>query len=321
MNPVIDAIYYGDHGITFYEVTQSRKFPIGAYIAHTWNNLYLIPLQRPYFMVPEKKRVTTEIAGADGIIDSSSALTGYPLYNNRTGTIDFIVASYDYKTDTPESVLDSVGAKILDSNSEEIYGRTGEYGYDISQTWVQKYTQLQDMLHGKELIAVLDDDPYYYYRGFFYLNLQGGSDSTKVTLTYDLEPYKQMFKPNDPRKELEYQYFKFYDPVPDNGEIIITPSRMPTLPEFILDIDHIDEVDKKTVPSFQFQNVETGKSCFIKLDYFTNEKKWREYQQHVSTSAVFTNTNGRNTVKISLGNSAAFYEKYHIRMRIRKGDL
>lgn len=56
----------------------------------------LVPASRPLFNPPAQKVKTLDIPGGDGVIDLSQALTGYPVYQNRTGSIEFIVMN-DFK--------------------------------------------------------------------------------------------------------------------------------------------------------------------------------------------------------------------------------
>ena len=58
---------------------------------NTWDDWRLVPASRPVFNPPAQKVKTLEIPGGDGVIDLSQSLTGYPVYQNRTGSIEFIV--------------------------------------------------------------------------------------------------------------------------------------------------------------------------------------------------------------------------------------
>ena len=56
---------------------------------NTWDDWRLVPASRPLFNPPAQKVKTLDIPGGDGVIDLSQALTGYPVYQNRTGSIEF----------------------------------------------------------------------------------------------------------------------------------------------------------------------------------------------------------------------------------------
>lgn len=313
MIPIVDAFYEGAHGITFYECTSDRNNPIGPYLAHTWKNLFMIPLAKPSFAAPSKKVYSTDMPGADGKVDSSSALTGYPLYNNREGEFSFCIVSYDYHTDEPVELLDSDENLILDSDNEPILVSADEE-YDITQTWAEKYTQLMDMFHGRELIAILDDDPEYYYRGFYTASVQSASDGLVLTLSYDVEPYKTRIDPAT--KGIYYKYYQFFSPVPE--AILFIPSRMPALLEFCLvPYEPYEPYENNITPRFSFENPETKRKTTIILD----RNKTEEYYLYTSSSAVITNMSGRNVIRITPINDEEYLSKYHISMRFREGEL
>ena len=100
---------------------------------NTWDDWRLVPASRPVFNPPAQKVKTLAIPGGDGVIDLSQSLTGYPVYQNRTGSIEFIVMN-DFKP------------------------------------WHMAYSDIMDFLHGQKLRAVLEDDPEYFYEGRFTVN-------------------------------------------------------------------------------------------------------------------------------------------------------
>ncbi len=58
---------------------------------NTWDDWHLVPTSRPVFHPPAQKVKTIDVPGGNGVIDLSRALTGYPVYQNRTGSFEFIV--------------------------------------------------------------------------------------------------------------------------------------------------------------------------------------------------------------------------------------
>ena len=60
---------------------------------NTWDDWHLIPSTRPLFNPPDAKTHYVDIPGANGQLDLIESLTGYPLYENRTGSIEFYVAN------------------------------------------------------------------------------------------------------------------------------------------------------------------------------------------------------------------------------------
>lgn len=128
---------------------------------NSWVDWYLIPSSRPVFNPPEPKYKFVDIPGADGQIDMSSVLTGDIAYNNRQGSLEFIVDN----------------------------GQLSEYDH---KNWANLYSEIMDYLHGRLLKAVpVDDDPAFCYEGRFSVN-QWTSDTnnSKITIDYNVNPYK-----------------------------------------------------------------------------------------------------------------------------------
>ena len=107
------------------------------------------PASRPLFNPPAQKVKTLDIPGGDGVIDLSQALTGYPVYQNRTGSIEFIVMN-DFKP------------------------------------WHMAYSDIMDYLHGQTMRAILEDDPEYFYEGRFTVNAwKSEKDWSRLVIDYD----------------------------------------------------------------------------------------------------------------------------------------
>ena len=121
---------------------------------NSWTDWHLIPTTRPVILPPPMKTTTIDIPGADGVLDLSTALTGYPVYSNRTGSFEFIV----------------------------------ENGHDY---WYEIYSDIMDALHGKNVVLRLEDDMAYYYYGRVVVNTWNSDEHySTITLDYDLDPYK-----------------------------------------------------------------------------------------------------------------------------------
>lgn len=60
---------------------------------NTWDDWHLVPLSRPFFAPPIPKTNFVDIPGGDGSIDLSTALSGRTVYENRTGTIEFMIVN------------------------------------------------------------------------------------------------------------------------------------------------------------------------------------------------------------------------------------
>ena len=121
---------------------------------NTWDDWRLVPSSRPVFNPPAQKVKTLDIPGGDGVIDLSQALTRYPVYQNRTGSIEFIVMN-DFKP------------------------------------WHMAYSDIMDYLHGQSMRAILEDDPEYFYEGRFTVNTwKSEKDWSRIVIDYDVGPYK-----------------------------------------------------------------------------------------------------------------------------------
>lgn len=144
------------HSLTFYETNQTPHSSKGV---NTYEDFHLMPstsMPRPVFDPPSVKTQIVDIPGADGYIDLSESLTKYPVYNNRQGSIDFIVLS----------------------------------GFE---TWQQLYSRIMNYLHGRTKRVVMDDDVGYFYEGRFKVNKwKSANDGTwsTITIDYDVKPYK-----------------------------------------------------------------------------------------------------------------------------------
>jgi len=139
---------------------------------NTWDDWHLVPSSRPVFNPPSLKRKILDIPGADGSIDLSESLTGYPVYTNREGSLEFIVMN----------------------------------GY---KQWYQAYSDIMDYLHGKTMRAILEDDKEYFYEGRFTINeWKSSKDWSRIVIDYDLGPYKWLLHAS--LDDWEWNSFNFY---------------------------------------------------------------------------------------------------------------
>lgn len=122
---------------------------------NTWDEWKVIPSPRPYVEMPEPVRETVDIPGRYGPLDLSEALTGHIMYTNRTGSWDFLVMN-DYT------------------------------GYN----WVTVRDSLASYIHGKKHTIILEDDPQWQYEGRLTFDYQPDDNWSKVSIGYDLGPFK-----------------------------------------------------------------------------------------------------------------------------------
>lgn len=121
---------------------------------NTWDDWRLVPTSRPVFNPPAQKVKTLEVPGGDGLIDLSTVLSGYPVYQNRTGSFEFYVMN-DFKA------------------------------------WQVAFSDIMDYLHGQTMRAILEDDPEHFYEGRFNVNAwKSEKDWSRIVIDYSVGPYK-----------------------------------------------------------------------------------------------------------------------------------
>ena len=165
------SMYYGEHSIRFYP----NETVVGAYAfdgadnpetsgllnrgqilcPNTWKTWHLIPTKKPVFKPPEMDFEFTKILGRQGKPNIAANMPGAPYFGNRNGSIEF----------------------ILDP--------------DYFSHWHGIYSDVLRYFHGQERLAVLNDDRYFFYKGWFSVG-DWSPDSywDTLTLNYNLDPYK-----------------------------------------------------------------------------------------------------------------------------------
>lgn len=124
---------------------------------NTWDDWHLIPTSRPVFAYPKRKEKIIDIPGSNGSLDMSKSLTDYMLYNNRQGTLEFIVAN------------------------------------NMWPRWINANSEIANFLSNEEFCIILLDDISYYYEGTLEVDdWKSNNDGTwsNITLKYNLYPYK-----------------------------------------------------------------------------------------------------------------------------------
>lgn len=122
---------------------------------NTWDDWHLIPATRPLFNPPTVKENMVNIPGGDGVLDLTASLAGRPTYNNRTGSWTFYVQN----------------------------------GF---KDWSVLYSEIMVYLHGQTFKAILEDDPAYFYEGWFSVNQwKSDKDYSQIVINYNVGPYKK----------------------------------------------------------------------------------------------------------------------------------
>lgn len=124
----------------------------------TWKDWHLIPKELPIIAPPEVQTDFIQIPGTNGSVDLTDALLGYPLYDNRSGSLDF-------------------------------YVDTSETGW----SWDVAYDTIMNQIHGFKKRLILKDVPSWYYEGRMTVNQFKSERVTSIiTLDYDFAPFKRM---------------------------------------------------------------------------------------------------------------------------------
>jgi hypothetical protein len=121
---------------------------------NTYDDWHLVPSSRPTIVNPQLITNYIDIPGASGSVDMSEALTGFPIYSDREGDLEFYVLN--------------------------------DYG-----TWTTRRNIINNTLHGQRATLYLEDEPDFYYTGRLEVNdWKSQKDFSTITLHYRLEPYK-----------------------------------------------------------------------------------------------------------------------------------
>ena len=148
----------------YHSLTFKRKYTVPynkTVTKNTYTDFKLAPSSRPVISTPKLKTVYVDIPGGNGSIDLSEVVSGCPVYENREGDIEFYVLNENYP------------------------------GFNSYDTWIKRYTDISNYLHGRDIEMSLEDDPDYYYRGRFSIDeWSSDKDYSMITLSYVLEPFK-----------------------------------------------------------------------------------------------------------------------------------
>jgi len=172
MDPnILHSVYFGINMDDMIHTTGDHELNGMAKGINTWTDWHLIPSSRPEIVTPEVYTNYVDLPAAHGKVDLSEYLTGYPVYKNRSGSLEFYPAN--------------------------------GYGF-----WAERYNQITNFLHGKKLFMVLYDEPEYFYTGRFKVERyesDGQTNWSTVPINYELDPFKFLL----PRTSLD-QYWDRY---------------------------------------------------------------------------------------------------------------
>lgn len=121
---------------------------------NTWTHWHIVPTSAPEFAPPTVKTEFVDIPGSSVTLDLSESLTGFPTYQQRTGSHEFML-------------------------------------YPDHNDPVLLHSDIMNYLHGRKMDAFLKDDPLFKYSGRFAISdIKIDSDFSYITIDYTVDPYK-----------------------------------------------------------------------------------------------------------------------------------
>lgn len=140
---------------------------------HTSLDWFLVPKERPSIEKASVKEHYIDIPGANGGLDLTESLTGFPLY-------DYIEGSFEFT--------------ILNDRTLVIVNDSCVKTKEIEISWEVLNRDIREFLNGKQRYMMLEDDPSWYYYGRFTVEKYDSSDysNSKITITYKVYPFKKL---------------------------------------------------------------------------------------------------------------------------------
>lgn len=153
----------------------SLTFINGGAKRNTWDDWHLIPTSRPVIEMPGIVTNYVDIPGASGSLDLTEALSGYPVYKDREGSIEFMIMH-----------------TLLDSSAGENLG----YRALTTGAWALLVNNIASFLHGKKLRMLYEDEPGECYEGRFAVSdVKSGDSCMTFSIEYHLAPFKYEVDP------------------------------------------------------------------------------------------------------------------------------
>ena len=167
---------------------------------HSFRDFGLYPKSKMVVDPPDVREVYVEVAGADGDLDITEALTGRANYESREGKFEFT---------------------LIDRTK-----------------WDYTYSLIMNTLHGRKMRVILDEDPYWYYNGRIKIDsFKTNKRTATIAIEGYFDPYKKSLIANsqqwlwDPFN-FETDVARDYMSIVVDGTLTVTVvgSRMPVTP-------------------------------------------------------------------------------------------
>ena len=175
---------------------------------HSLTNWGIYLKSRAKISPPEPKTTYIEIAGRDGDIDASEALTGFPTYHDRNIEMEFTILK-------------------------------------PREFWSETYSDIMDYMHGKVMRIIFDEAPDYYYEGRITVG-EWDSENKKSTLNISAKVYPYKKAVQSTLSDWLWNPFNFESGIirsgytnlavseDENTTLQVTASRMPTSPKYVV---------------------------------------------------------------------------------------
>ena len=244
---------------------------------NTWDDWRMVPVDRPIISEPGLKTNIVDIPAANGQIDLMHALIGYPVYKNRTGTLKF---------------------RLVNVDAESVQSRVNE---------------IARHLHGVYMDMILDDEPQYYYSGFYEVtatSYKKAGENGEITIKYNLDPYKYSVATTD--EEWLWDTFNFETGVIPQGTIV--NATVAGIEDGGVTLTNIGVlVGSKTVrPTVVISNNSTNITFKV---YSSNTGTWSEHVYKAGTDQIVTGSTGLKFDRYSEKLNITGYGKYSLNFR------
>ena len=139
---------------------------------HSYDDLGLLLLEKEIGS-PQIKTNKVDLPGANGSIDLYKAVSGKPVYKDRVLSFKFIVLN-------------------------------------AKKRWAYIYSKLLNILHGKQMRIIIDDDTNYFYEGIVSVNTwKCVKTSGEIVIDCDVDPFKYEIRTSD--EQWFWDPFSFID--------------------------------------------------------------------------------------------------------------
>ena len=203
------------HGMTFYSRKDFGSTPDPQTIRRrTWEDWHIIPTTMPIIARSRPKTNYQSTYAAQGGIDMTDAVLGYPVYERREGSWEFSIIN---------SYVDINGQTVRTLQSDLLI------------------TKMMEIINGQPLYMILDDDPNFYYYGRFWIeDVKRSETLTGIVIKYSLNPWKVSKIPLQFMRSEQSKYLYLWNDIylgTDRYEAMynVAPAETPQ-PKFIVDV-------------------------------------------------------------------------------------